>query len=103
MKSVHNENARMAMIIRLNMIDGIGGNMGRASTCPLCMREEDTTEHVFCCEDMEDTNVTVKNLEDGERMAEVVELFMNNEERRRSMLADEIMNCEVDEMDFDNP
>ena len=91
------------MIIRLNMIDWISGNMGRASTCPLCMREEDTTEHVFCCEEMEDANVTVKNLEDGEKMTEVVERFKNMEERRRSMLTDEIMYCEVEEMDLEKP
>ena len=83
------------------MIDWIGGNMGRVSSCPLCRREEDTTEHVFCCEEMGDTKVTIKNLEDGEKMAEVVELFKNNEEKRRNMLTDEIMNCEIEETVMD--
>ena len=45
--------------------------------------------------------MTIKNLEDSEKMAEVVELFKNNEEKRRNMLTDEIMNCEIEETVMD--
>ena len=93
LKTVFNEQARKAMIIRLNMVSWVEGNIGRVSLCPLCEEEKDTTEHVFCCGAMEDVNrsVTVKDMENGEKMMEVVELFDKNEERRRSMLEDEIM------------
>ena len=47
---------------------------------------------------MEDINqtVTVKDMENGEKMKQVVELFEVNEERRRVLLEDEIrMNIDV--------
>ena len=49
---------------------------------------------------MEDINksVSVKDMENGERMKQVVELFEVNEQRRRVMLEDEIrMNIELAE------
>ena len=58
--------------------------------CPLCEKERDTTEHVFACEMMDNKIVTVKDLENGEKMAEVVELFRQNEEERRTRLSDEL-------------
>ena len=102
LKSIYNEHARKAMIIRLNMVSWIGENMGRVSLCPLCEEEKDTTEHVFSCSKMVDVNktVTVKDLENGEKMMQVVELFDENEERRRTLLKDEIMmNFEIGRME----
>ena len=102
LKSIYNEHARKAMIIRLNMVSWVEENMGRVSLCPLCEEEKDTTEHVFSCSKMVDVNktVTVKDLENGEKMMQVVELFDENEERRRTLLKDEIMmNFEIGRME----
>ena len=102
LKSIYNEHARKAMIIRLNMVSWVEENMGRVSFCPLCEEEKDTTEHVFSCSKMVDVNktVTVKDLENGEKMMQVVELFDENEERRRTLLKDEIMmNFEIGRME----
>ena len=80
---VHNNQANMALRIRLNMISWVEDNVGVKGTCPLC-NEEDSTEHVFCCEAVENKqNVTVRDLERGEMMKEIVELFEETEERRR--------------------
>ena len=65
------------------MISWVEDNVGDKGTCPLC-NEEDSTEHVFCCEAVENKqNVTVRDLERGEMMKEIVELFEETEERRR--------------------
>ena len=88
------------MKIRLIVVEWIDGNMGRVSLCPLCNEDEDTTEHVFRCAGVEDINksVSVKDMENGERMKQVVELFEVNEQRRRVMIEDEIrMNIELAE------
>ena len=86
-----NEDARMALKIRLNMIEWIGDNVGTEVSCPLCGREGDTTEHVFACNgSVNNTGVTVKNLEDGQRMKEIVELFKRNEQKRRDQ-----MECDI--------
>ena len=90
LKELFNENARLAIKIRLNMVEWIAGNMGEESLCPLCEKECDTTEHVFACEKLENKVVTVKDLENGEKMMEVVNLFKRNEERRRTLLSDEL-------------
>jgi hypothetical protein len=90
LKEVWNEDARMALKIRLNSIEWIDGNVGKQSPCPLCMREMDTTEHVFSCNEGGEKEVTVKDLENGEKMRKVVELFKRNEERRRTLLTDEL-------------
>ena len=91
LKEVHNEDARMAIKIRLNMVDGIEGNVGKEAKCPLCEQEIDTTEHVFSCEEMmeENTGLNVKHLENGEKMEEIVKLFRNNEEKRKTLLVEE--------------
>ena len=88
---LHNDDARLAMMIRLNMISWIEDNFGQESSCPLCNGEIDTTEHVFeCSGTVNKAGVTVKNLEDGERMKEIVELFRRTEENRRKWLMNEI-------------
>ena len=87
LQDTYNEDARVAMKIRLNMIEWIEGNMGREVCCPLCESELDTTEHVFACVGSEnDTNLTIKDLEEGRRMKEIVELFSTNEQNRREQL-----------------
>ena len=64
---LHNDDARLAMMIRLNMVSWIEDNFGQESSCPLCTGEIDTTEHVFeCSGTINEAGVTVKNLEDGE-------------------------------------
>ena len=85
-----NEDARMAMKIRLNMVEWIGDNVGAEVSCQLC-GEHDTTEHVFVCRgSVNNTGVTVKDLEEGRRMKEIVELFKRNEQARREHLEGEI-------------
>lgn len=48
--------------------------------------EKTITEHVLWCEE---SNLTVKDLEDGTRMGEIVELFRKTEEKRRTELINE--------------
>ena len=91
LKTLSNEDARAAILIRLNMTNWIEGNFGKVRMCPLCANGEDTTEHVFNCEATENKMaVTVKDLENGERMKNVVELFKAGEENRRKWMLDEI-------------
>jgi hypothetical protein len=91
LNDVHNDDARMAIKIRLNMLEWIEGNFGKETKCPLCKQEKDTTEHVFVCEEMEreDWDINVRNLEKGEKMEEIVKLFRNNEEKRKTLLLEE--------------
>ena len=68
---VYNSQASMAIKIRLNMVQWIGNNGGVKEKCPLC-DAEDTTEHVFNCEAVENRqNVNVRDLERGEKMKEI--------------------------------
>ena len=91
LKTLANENAKMAITIRLNVTSWIEGNLGKERCCPLCANGEDTTEHVFNCEATENKMmVTVKDLENGERMESIVELFKTSEELRRKWMLDEI-------------
>ena len=88
--NTYNEDARMAIKIRLNMVEWVQGNIGKDEGCPLC-GEADTTEHVFTCEGSNNFGgVTVKNLEEGSRMQEIVEMFERNEKKRRELLIDNI-------------
>ena len=88
-----NNIAREALKIRLNMVDWIGENTGIEQPCPLCEQELDTTEHVFACSggDTDINRPKVKDLEDGRRMEEIVELFRENEQKRREKLFNNIM------------
>ena len=90
LKEVYNDEARMALKIRLNMVDWIPQNFGKHGDCPLC-GEEDSTEHVFICNaTMDGGRPSIKNLEDGEKMKEIVDLFMLTERRRREHYLDNI-------------
>ena len=90
LKEVHNENARMAMKIRLNMVDWIQKNFGVEGVCPLC-GEEDATEHVFACEyGGRGSGVSVKDLEDGIKMDKIIELFKKTETDRREKLLENL-------------
>ena len=91
LQTLSNEDARRAIMIRLNMTSWIEGNLGKERCCPLCANGEDTTEHVFNCEATENNiAVTVKDLENGEKMESVVELFRTSEENRRKWMLEEI-------------
>ena len=91
LKEIHNEKARNGIKIRLNMVEWIADNMGSRSRCPLCGEDSDTTEHVFRCIVVEnDLLLTVKDLEDGVKMGEIVELFKRNEEARREKMKEDI-------------
>ena len=82
LQEVFNQDAVTAMMIRTNMIGWIDDNYGGNGRCPLC-GEMDSTEHVFACEEIEnEERVSVKNLEEGERMVEIVELFTRTEKKR---------------------
>ena len=89
LKNVFNDDARMAIKIRLNMVEWVDDNYGLNDCCNLC-GEHNTTEHVFACEIIEDVHVTVKDLEQGEKMEEVVKLFKTAENERRKKLLDDI-------------
>ena len=83
LKEVHNGEAVTALKICLNMISWIEGNFGNKVKCPLC-GEDDTTEHVFFCNGMKnEAKVNVCDLENGEKMAEIVKLFDETEKKRR--------------------
>ena len=82
---VFNEDATMAIKIRLNMVSWIDGNEGGDNDCPLCEEAEYTTEHVFECPSST-SEMSVNDLVEGKSMKEVVELFKRNEEMRRTLL-----------------
>ena len=48
-KESHNNDARLAMKIGLNMVEWIERNCGGVGVCPLC-GEKDSMELVFACE-----------------------------------------------------
>ena len=86
-----NEDARFAMMIRLNMLEMVGRNYGKNDNCPLCSEHEDNTEHVLECKELPNTEmVTIKDLEDGSNMKSIVNLFRRTEEKRRNTLIDDI-------------
>ena len=88
LKNLFNEDARTALNIRLNMIDWISDNYGRQENCPLCGLE-DNTEHVLNCSSVNSGGeITITNLESGDRMKEIVEHFNDTEMRRRDVLID---------------
>ena len=91
MKELTNEEARMAMIIRLNMFETFTHNFGNRKKCTLCGNENDTTEHAFVCPKRKNKEVTIEDLMKGERMAEIVEMCLDLENQRRNHLIDEII------------
>ena len=72
----------------VNMVDWIGSNFGKEDRCPVC-GEEDTTEHVFECGTTTET-VTLKNLEEGRAMADIVRHFRETEEIGKEIITTEI-------------
>ena len=81
-KELYNDDARLAMKIRLNMIETIGSNFGMRTECLLCGRV-DSTEHVLSCEKMEQSSLAgLEELEKGERMGEIVKRFQEMEIER---------------------
>ena len=90
LNEVFNDDARLALKIRLNMVEWVAGNVGKRESCPVCEVEEDTTEHVLLCELIENGNVSIKDLEEGKAMAEIVKLFRRTEEKRKELLTTKI-------------
>ena len=78
------------------MVEWVEKNYGKTSKCNLC-GEWDSTEHVFdCMGNVNTKRVTVKDLENGEKMKDIVDLFKSAEEKRRGVLINDIMtNFEV--------
>ena len=90
LQDVHNETAKEAMKIRLNMVEWIPDNYGRKEGCPLC-HEEDSTEHIFECTKIGNNEVSINNLEEGSEMKKIVELFKRTEKERRQTIQEEIL------------
>lgn len=90
LKEIHNDDARQAVKIRLNMIEWIERNYGRVGDCPLC-GEEDSTEHVFASEaGGNESGVSVKDLENELKMDKIVELFKNTEIVRKEKILENL-------------
>ena len=90
LNEVFNDDARLALKIRLNMVEWVAGNFGEQERCPVCEVEVDTTEHVLRCGIAEERQVTIKDLEEGKSMAEIVRVFRRTEEKRKELLANKI-------------
>jgi hypothetical protein len=88
---LHNDDARDALKIRLNMVELVTDNFNPRSNCLLCEQGDDTTEHVFECEALGDHGLTVQNLKDGTEMLSVVHLFRKLESLKREKLIDDII------------
>ena len=64
--------------------------MAVSGVCPLC-GEKDSTEHVFSCENRgRGYGVCVKDLDDGQKMDKIVNLFKNTETFRREKILENI-------------
>ena len=90
LNEVFNDDARLALKIRLNMVEWVASNFGEQERCPVCEVEVDTTEHVLRCGIAEERQVTIKDLEEGKSMAEIVRVFRRTEEKRKELLANRI-------------
>ena len=86
---VHNDDARTAIKIRLNMTDYIKTNYGMRTECILC-GEDDSTEHIFSCAEIENTSLTIENLKEGTEMNEIIKLFRTTEEKRKKKMGDHV-------------
>ena len=96
LQQLTNQTARMALIIRLNMFESMTHNFGVRKNCSLCGNKNDTTEHAFDCPSRINKHLVISDLQEGNKMDEIVELFLNIENQKRSVLiADIITNFEV--------
>ena len=91
LKNAFNDDARYAMMIRLNVLDIIAGNFGRQGNCELCGNADDSTEHVFLCGYLHHHDLDTNNLCLGDRMGEIVELFREMETKKREVLLESII------------
>lgn len=87
-KETFNNTTRMAMFIRLNMMEMVTTNYGRNEQCVICNVSRDTTEHVFECKN---TDVSIEDLKNATNMDKVVELFRKVEEEKREILINNII------------
>lgn len=88
-KDTKNDDTRMALMIRLNMVDVIGTNFGVKSLCEVC-KEVETTEHIITCHG--DENMHMDQLIEGTRMKKVVDVLRILEKRRRDTMIEDILN-----------
>ena len=73
---------------RLNMLPIYGnykGDLSLPRPCPLCKLEDDTTEHMVMCKEIEDSNLSPENLmeEDAEMWTQINEVLHHNIEKRK--------------------
>ena len=85
-----NQKARMAIIIRLNMLECITHNFGVRKSCSLCGNVDDTTEHVFECPSRNNKDLALTDLHNGVRMGDIVEMLSDIEAQKRTKLIDDI-------------
>ena len=80
------------------MTEFIGDNYGeKNSVCTLC-KGVDNTEHVFQCQgSVNNENVTVEDLRNGDKMDNIVELFDRAEKERRNKTLENLF-CHFDLM-----
>ena len=88
--SIYNDDARMAMKIRLNVLDSISRNFGRNRNCELCGDNDNSTEHVFLCNGLDHHDLDISDLYEGNRMDEVIALFRDMEKKKKKVLIDSI-------------
>ena len=74
-----NQKARMAIIIRLSMFESMTHNFGTRKSCSLCGNENDTTEHAFECPSRGNQELDISDLKEGNKMEEIVEMFLDIE------------------------
>jgi hypothetical protein len=91
LKELSNEEARMALIIRLNMFETFTHNFGNRKNCSLCGHENDTTEHAFECRERNNMEVTIEDLKQGKKMDEIVKMCEDLENQRKDLLIDSII------------
>ena len=91
LKYIFNNDARSAIMIRLNVLDSIPENFGRRTDCELCGNADNSTEHVFLCSNLRHHDLDTNDLCHGDRMREIVELFGEMECKKREVLLDSII------------
>ena len=90
LQQLTNQEARMAIIIRLNMLECMTHNFGVRKSCSLCGNVNDTTEHAFECPSRSNKELTLSDLEQGIKMGEIVKMFSDIERQKRTKLIDDI-------------
>ena len=83
------KSAIQVMRTRLNMLPVYGNykhDLSLPRPCPLCKREDDTTEHLILCGEVGNDNITLEDLSDQDNVelwSQINEVIKNNVEKRR--------------------